>query len=282
MTEAQVVRTSGTQVSFRSLGTGKRKILFFHGFPGSSAQIDFFEPYLITNDLEVICLDRPGYNRSHSNSESHAALTVRMNEEIVRKQAWSRFELISVSGGTPYLFAFAQAYPELISRITIVSGLMPVNDPHFQKILSPKLLFALRVLPWVPRFLFQLTLPVSQKKPSEKPATVLRYLMPLADADLAMMRDPRATSLLRQALREAFAQGGFGPKQDAKYYGSRWSTDLPSYRGPVDIWHGKEDQILPFTLSEKLLAKMPQAKLHLIEEEGHYSLAVNQFQNILV
>ena len=51
-------------VSYRLRGSGSRRVLFFHGFFGSSAQIDFFDSVLADLDLQVLALDRPGYGES--------------------------------------------------------------------------------------------------------------------------------------------------------------------------------------------------------------------------
>jgi len=61
---AQTSFITGTSVSYRRLGSGSRKVLFFHGFPGSSAQVEPFRSFVDSLDLDIVYVDWPGYHLS--------------------------------------------------------------------------------------------------------------------------------------------------------------------------------------------------------------------------
>jgi pimeloyl-ACP methyl ester carboxylesterase len=64
MSPLQLTDLKNHKVSYRKIGNGPRKILFFHGFPGSSSQIRLFESSLSLHSIEVLCFDRPCYNQT--------------------------------------------------------------------------------------------------------------------------------------------------------------------------------------------------------------------------
>ena len=150
----QSMSINGRKISYRRIGTGKRKILFFHGFPGSSVQIEPFLDHLLEFDLEVVCVDRPGYHGSVSNNESQFKQTTEVCEHIINSLGWISVELIAVSGGTPFLFSFLEKFPERISRVSVVCGLGPISSPGYQNFMTWKAKLALKILPRIPDQIF--------------------------------------------------------------------------------------------------------------------------------
>lgn len=275
----QIQKVNDASISYRKIGSGTRKILFFHGFPGSSAQIELFKDQLTAFDLQVVCIDRPGYNQSEVRGASQFDQTNQALHELLKSFGWSQCEVISVSGGTPFLFSFVQAEPQFISRVTVVSGLGPIATEKFRDLLQPKMKVALRLLPLLPGNLFEKILPKAGGKPPR--FNLIRFLMPVSKADVAVIQTEGILPVLGTALHEAFAQKGVGPKRDAGVYLKPWKLEMGSYKGRVDIWHGQEDRILPARMAKLMHQSLPQAKLYLVPNEGHYSLAMNRIQHIL-
>lgn len=138
LSKANLLQQQDRTISYRKLGKGSRKILFFHGFPGSSAQIFPFQEFAESLDLEVLCLDRPGYNQtSPGNPEPFKQSNLDILT-LTQELKWKQFEVISVSGGTPYLFSFLKDHSALASKVSIISGLGPICLPPIQENTSHK------------------------------------------------------------------------------------------------------------------------------------------------
>jgi pimeloyl-ACP methyl ester carboxylesterase len=279
-TSASTLELNGRKISYRRVGDGLRKVLFFHGFPGSSAQVLPFLDSAKDLNLEVICLDRPGYNQTSAQSENQFQQTVTDAMAVMQNLNWKSCEVISVSGGTPFLFSFVQAFPHFVSRVTVVSGLGPIARAEFASSVSFKTKCALKLLPHLPGSVFQKILP-SSGKAKKSAFNPVRFFLPASRADLKAMQNTSLQNILMQALQEAFMQSGHGPQRDAGAYLSKWSTSLPQFTGPITIWHGTEDMILSPTMAETMAKSLPQAKLNLIAGEGHYSLAFNRIHEML-
>lgn len=269
---ASILSLKDRSISYRRLGTGKRKILFFHGFPGSSAQIIPFTEFVSSFDLEIICLDRPGYNQTTWLKKE--AFT-QANEDafhLLQHYRWDQFELISVSGGTPYLFSFLNEFSKQVTKMAIISGLGPVAQLDFSKVLSLQSYLSLCLIPYTPKPFFKLFL--QQKK-------LLRVFLTPSESDLKVLKNLQNLTVLETALHEGFLQNGIGPKQDALAYLSGWTIPLDKIPKEVQIWHGVEDAIIPVAMAKAFAIVIPQAKLNLLIGEGHYSLAFNYIPKIL-
>ena len=59
-----------------------------------------------------------------------------------------------------------------------------------------------------------------------------------------------------------------------------WSLELKGYSGPVDIWHGDEDRILPLGMAQQMAKLIPTANLHVLTMK-YYSLIIKRTAHIL-
>jgi pimeloyl-ACP methyl ester carboxylesterase len=277
---------SGTSVSYRRLGSGSRKVLFFHGFPGSSAQVEPFRSFVDSFDLDVVCMDRPGYHLSLPllSSIAHSQQACELALGLVTSFGWKSWEVIAVSGGTPHLVEFVKAYPDFVSRVSVVCGLGPIGQSDIRKYLNWKSVLALRVLPSVPSSVLKKVSTGSGDVKPTHPAVLLliQMLLPSSASDRrAIVEKPLNQLILQTALSEAFLQKGVGPKSDAEFYLSKSAFDLGDYSGAVNFWHGDQDLILPLEMAKKMVKQLPSSVLNVIPGEGHYSIAFNHLERVL-
>jgi pimeloyl-ACP methyl ester carboxylesterase len=278
-----LVTIEGVPVSFRRIGAGSRKILFFNGFSGSSTQIEFFRPYLDSSKLEVICVDRPGYFKSGVPTASNQLeATTIILEKFLTQLGWQTCELFSVSGGTPFLFSFLRTFPERVSHAIVMSGLGPFNSPAFAGILKTESRLSLRFIGLIPAVILRRILKVSGEPAVGLFARGLEKLLALSPPDLqALQKNPWAVEVLNTALEEGYRQNGLGPQRDAKAFLIPWTIERGNYSGGLEVWHGEEDFVLPIAMAEKVASLFSGAKLHRVEKEGHYSMAIHQIGRIL-
>ena len=60
-----------------------------------------------------------------------------------------------------------------------------------------------------------------------------------------------------------------------------WGFELEAISGPVDIWQGGQDRMVPFSHGQWLSHHVGSAAAYLLPEHGHLSLAVASMGRIL-
>ncbi|MCO5143483.1 MAG: alpha/beta hydrolase [Oligoflexia bacterium] len=270
--------------SYRKIGSGKRKLLFFHGFPGSSAQISAFYPVVEKLNLEVLCIDRPGYGKSTATMrDNQFSLYEKSCEHLLKKFGWEKYELLSVSGGTPFAFYHLNKNVAKIEKFSVVSGLGPVQQKQFRKTFSSLSYLGFLLLPQVPQVILlkgsDLILKAGQRK---RRSSIMELFFPISEKDKECMQKVEVNKVLNSAIQEAFEQRGLGPQLDAMFYTKNWwvnqYTDLGS---KIHFWHGSDDRILYPSMAKALHQRCKKSKLTMVDHEGHYSLIINRIEEIL-
>jgi pimeloyl-ACP methyl ester carboxylesterase len=81
--------------------------------------------------------------------------------------------------------------------------------------------------------------------------------------------------------RQALANGLWGWFDDDLAFTRPWGFDLDGIGVPVVVWQGGQDRMVPFDHGRWLAARLPSAKAKLLPEEGHLSIAVDKFGEII-
>ncbi len=103
----------------------------------------------------------------------------------------------------------------------------------------------------------------------------------LADeVDRASIRDDYA-EWLAELFREAMREGYWGWFDDDMAFVRPWGFELGSIPGPVHIWQGAHDRMVPYAHGEWLAAHVGGACPHLHDDHGHLSLIVDSMDQIL-
>lgn len=80
-------------------------------------------------------------------------------------------------------------------------------------------------------------------------------------------------SALGVSWREGLGCSVQGALADALIYARPWGFDLANIRVPVSLWYGGQDSLIPRAALAPFEA-IPGLDLHVLEDEGHYSLAL--------
>ncbi len=279
--ELKTFNSSLGQVSYRLIGDGPRKILFFHGFPGSSAQIHLFISSLDQHKSQVICFDRPGYNMTLREPVDMLQDTLQIGNEIIQCYNWVKFEVVAVSGGTPYAISFAQAYPNFVSGVRIICGLGYLRIPEIKKYFRGTKIFSLRFLRFIPgAFIKYIMVPKSGKNSNQR-SRLFEFFYPTSPSDRKIIEERNLGGTLSSVLKEAVVQNARGPIADTKVFLSFWGADLKNFKVPIHFWHGDEDRVISYKVSEIMTKLIPRASFTLVPEEGHLSLPVKRTSDIL-
>lgn len=273
-------KLNSKNVSYRLIGQGSRKVLFFHGFPGSSAQIALFQSSLEAQNLQVLCFDRPGYNLTDS-SNTMLETTVEIAHELTKNLAWSKFEVVAVSGGTPHGLSFAQKMPDLVSEVRVICGLGYIRHPEIKKHFKGMQLFSLKNLKYVPGSLLKKIL--TQKTPvkTQQRNRFFEFFYPVSAADREAIIEQTLPSTFAVSLTEAVAQNASGPIADSQVFLSNWGENIHQLKVPIHFFHGDEDLVISHDVSRSMSALILNAKLTIIPNEGHVSLPLRKTGEIL-
>jgi pimeloyl-ACP methyl ester carboxylesterase len=86
---------------------------------------------------------------------------------------------------------------------------------------------------------------------------------------------------LATTFRRAVSAGIWGWFDDDLAFTRPWGFALEEVGVPVVVWQGGQDRMVPFGHGQWLAAQLPGARPRLLPEEGHLSIAVASFGEIL-
>lgn len=246
-------------------------VLYFHGWPACRLEAGLIEDL----PVRLLAFDRPGYGRS-SPAPGRTLLDWPNDVEFVADQlGLGSFHLVGLSGGGPYATACAYALPHRVTGLALVS---PVPPPEGVPHRAPGIGHLMRLgrHPRLAHRLIALARPLVRQR-IITPRTIVGRGLKGADRDI-LTRSFRAR--LGRVWREGFARGIHGALSDAQIYAQPWGFALASIQVPTSLWCGAQDSLIP---PEALApyAAIPGLRRHLLEHEGHYSLAIRHADAIL-
>lgn len=291
--DGRVNLPGGRVLGYREYGEPSgRPLLHCHGVLSSRWEGYWVHEAARQRGVRLITIDRPGIGISDPAPRyrlEHWASDVRF---LADSLGLARCSVMGVSGGTPYALACAQAWPERIDRLIIVSGLAPVQDPEVYQLLKlpQKLLYSATARhPVVAWPFLEFNRWMSRALPLSLAFLTLefvgRMIGGLARADREIFRDPvirqRVMDFPVEARRSVFAQGTGGAMWDGHVMVRPWSLDLPSIRVPTELWYGGDDQIIPVPMGRWFAKTLPGARAHFLDGEGHLSVIMGKGACIL-
>jgi len=261
-----------------------RSLLFMHGFPGSWLQAKFLEEHLSDHDARVISIDRPGYGHSPPINRNRLPTFFNQLQDLLEHLQVKDFGSIGVSGGAPYALMIAHQFRGRVRSLTQICGLVPLSR-EFLPAFHPTQTRLLRTLPQLPLFVLQPLADAALKSfdPEKKIAWLLSRLSP---EDREVLSEARTQSVFLESMREARRQAASGIIFDGKTYAhdfvrARGITPEAMANIPIQLWHGERDHILSSQMSVLFHRKFQHSQLHVLPEEGHYSLPVRRASEIL-
>ncbi|MEP6810324.1 MAG: alpha/beta hydrolase [Chthoniobacterales bacterium] len=257
-------------------------VIFCHGWPSSRTMAQLVETAALENGVRVISPDRPGIRGSSYQKGRTLEDWPAVVRALVEHLSLDRFHLLAISGGAPYAYATARALPEQVRALAIVSGAPPLVGLEDHSGLLPMHRRLLRVYAWQPevlRALFHLARPfLLVRPPLRLRPLLLRFLQP---CDAQALRERAAFESCFESARQAWSGSAQGLIADAEIYVRPWGFEPEEIQRPVRMWHGKEDRTFAFHLAEELCARLPDCRLNLVENAGHYSLPIRYMGEIL-
>lgn len=274
----------GRQLSYAIYGDSLGvPVFYFHGGQESRLSASFMHETATQLGIKIIAPDRPGIGKSSPHpgrSFPDWADDVNQLADALHVQQFSVFGL---SGGAPHVLACAQQIPDRLLRVGIVAGAAPYDYKGTKK----GMWFPVKLVHWFAswekdkqlRKFIQRDYETLRDKPEKRVRQLQKYL-PKPDRELLKTKPELAWDFIEGSL-ESYHQGIDGVVQEWKMYVSNWDITLSEIKKPIELWYGDKDKMSPAYRGYYYKANLPDAELHLLANEGHFSLIRNHLESIL-
>jgi pimeloyl-ACP methyl ester carboxylesterase len=284
-TDLTIKLPDGRRLGYAEYGdpTG-RPVLHFHGTPDSRLEGTLAEVAQAASSLGVrlILPDRPGIGLSDF-KPGRAILDWPGDVlGLADALALERFAVMGLSGGGPYALACAFKIPERLSRVGVISGVAPPDMPGAMDFLSKtsdgQAVKLGAKSPLLLRLVLAYTVFQFRRNPHKLVADVISEVSP---PDQAILQRGDVAETVVRMTGGAFQQGARGAAWDYTLFARPWGFALGDIQLPAYLWHGDQDWVCPVEMGHYTAAAIPGCKAEFLPAEGHFSLAINHFSEIL-
>ncbi len=236
--KSKFTEIKGIKYHYLRYGTGTKKMVFCHGWGGSTESFEKLAPKIVKkNNLEVILLDMPGFGKSKFpttegwDTWDYAEWLTEILKELKIKKCF----FYGHSFGCRIIVRLLSKHPEIAQKV-ILTGAAGIK--------------------WPPTTREKISLFLSKKFRLAK-AIVPQYIQKFIITRIFGARDWGAVvPELKTTLEKVLAEKDF-------------RNDLPELKMPFLLIWGKNDQITPLKSGKVYEEKLPNAKLVILGEGRH-------------
>jgi pimeloyl-ACP methyl ester carboxylesterase len=186
------------------------------------------------------------------------------------------------SGGGPHVLACAALLPERCLAAASIAGVAPYDGEGLDWLAG---MGAENIEEFGAAISGEPVLTPYLRREAETLAGVQGPDVAQALGDLVSDVDRRALTgefadFLAATFRKSVSGGIAGWRDDDLAFVRDWGFPLPTGR-PVALWQGNQDRMVPFAHGEWLAAHLPDARVHLLADQGHLSLVLDSYGEIL-
>jgi pimeloyl-ACP methyl ester carboxylesterase len=269
VTEHRLTRPDGRTVAWTECGTGT-PVLRVPGTPGSRWTIRTDRSIWHERGLRMITTERPGWGASSRLPGRGFAEHADDLAAILDETGVDDVVVIGASGAAPHILAFAGRHPDRVRAATIMVGAAPVEDDEIDQMIELNTRAQRLARAGDVEGLRALLSPLRDAWVIDPLAGIRQALATAPASDQEVMADPKWQQGFERATREAFAQGVDGWLDETLALTGPWSDiDLSAVRCTVAWYHGPHDKNAPLSAAQRLVAKLPTARLTIWENAGH-------------
>lgn len=280
----QLQLSDGRRLGYNEYGASDGAPLFyFHGSP--SARIEFAlygdEDLLQSLNVRVIAVDRPGIGLSDFQPNWRYMDFPRDVAALADHMKIERFAILAYSGGGPYGAVCALTIPERLTRVGIVSGAAPFNQPGLADDINPpsrRFMDLSHEKPWLSRLSLWMMGVTCRLAPGK---VIANALAALPEADREIMSRPEFQKGFLAIIQEALRQGTRGAQHDTRLMVSEWDFHPQDIQMPVLLWHGEADKNAPIAMGRYMAKAIPKSQARFLPDEGHLSLFKKKVEEII-
>lgn len=258
-------------------------LVFHHGTPGAGRPRRLLAQAAAERGLRLVCLSRPGYAGSTRRPGRRVADVASDVEALLDHLDAGRAYVAGWSGGGPHAIATAIGLPERIIGVLVIAGIAPFeadgldflagmgaeNVTEFGAAVAGE--GALRPLleQWRPDLITV-----------QAPELVESMGSLLPEVDRAQLTGELGEDIVT-GFRTGLRDGVDGWIDDDLAFAKPWGIELADLRVPVTLWQGAADLMVPAAHGHWLAEHLPGVRAHLLDGEGHISVAVGRTEEML-
>ncbi len=261
---------------------GGPAILIHQGMPNSRL---LFEPWI--EDAErrgvlLICYERPGYGDSTPHPGYRVADGATDTATVADALGLERFVVWGLSGGGPHVLACAALLPDRVAAAATIGSPAPFDAPGLDY-------FAGMGQENADDIKLELSDPVAARRKAEADREEMLAMSDedpglgsetlVSNADGAVLAGPLGRHLHR-CIQSGLATGIDGWWADGRATITPWGFDVAQIRVPFKVWHGAQDQFVPFRHGKWLAERIPGAESCLREQDGHLNVVAERIDEV--
>ncbi|NUR06537.1 MAG: alpha/beta hydrolase [Nocardioidaceae bacterium] len=251
-------------------------LVLHHGTPGAGVSWPKVSETCRERGLALVMYTRAGYGGSTRRAGRTVADVAADIADLLDHLGQDRFLSLGWSGGGPHSLACAALLPDRCLAAATGAGVAPyLNDGtlDFLEGMGPEnhveFGAALRGLDELVPYLEKEAAELRSTSADEIGAALGGLV---SDVDKAFATGEFATHL-HTAFQRATQEGIWGWADDDLAFTRSWGFALDDVtKVPVSAWQGREDRMVPFSHGIYLADRLPGARRHLYDDEGHLSL----------
>jgi pimeloyl-ACP methyl ester carboxylesterase len=276
-TEGSVRLRDGRTLSYGTHGPADgRPVVFCHSLPGSHVQPHFTESLMDELGVHLVAPDRPGFGRSDFQPGRTVSAWADDVAQLADALGLERFRLLGISAGAPDVVACGARLGDRIERAAIMGGITPADPPSLiHSVAPPPVRWAVRRSRRVSHGIHAALVAGMRRKPDRAMAAMSKSPSAI---DSEVLGRPEVSQFVVALTLAAAEQGVRGWVYDDWLLGRPWDVSPADVdpRVHVDLWYGDEDPAVPPEHARTFADAMPNATLHLLEGEAHFSVIFNR------
>jgi pimeloyl-ACP methyl ester carboxylesterase len=258
-------------------------LLYFHGSPSSRLESKLYISNELLRSLNVhlIAVDRPGLGLSDFQPNRRLLDWPQDVLNLADQLNIERFAILAYSGGGPYGAVCALSIPHLMTRVGIVSGTAPFNQPGLTDGIPANNLryFALSIeRPWLGRLMLRMIGATARFAPNKMVANAHAAL---PEPDRLALDEPEDRAGFLSMILDALRQGPRGAQHDTRLMVTDWDFRPQEIQMPVLLWHGEMDKNAPIAMGRFMANAIPKCEVKFYPGEGHLSLFKKNAETII-
>jgi pimeloyl-ACP methyl ester carboxylesterase len=258
-------------------------LLWHSGTPSAAGILPRSLAAAAERGLRYVTFSRAGYSTSTPNPGRSVGDVTKDVTAILDALGVDSFICGGQSGGGPHALACAALLPDRVLATATVAAVAPwpAEGLDWFAGMGPENLVEFEASMKGPDVLTPVLEGDAAQLRAVQPEEVAAALGGLvSDVDKRALTGVHA-AFMANSFRRAVSTSTAGWRDDDIAFVNPWGFDLASIRTPVAIWQGGEDRMVPPQHGEWLAAHIPGAEKHLLPAEGHLSLAINRFGDVL-
>ncbi|KAK4788134.1 hypothetical protein SAY86_019453 [Trapa natans] len=285
VTAPRIKLANGRHLAYRERGVSreraKHKVVLVHGFDSSKDMyIPLSQEVMKELDLYILVFDRAGYGESDPNPERSVKSEAFDIQELAdRLNLGHKFYLMGASIGTYPVWSCTKYIPHRLAGVMLIVPVINFWWPSFPPQLVAetykqqlkrdqwKLWIAHHTPVFVYWWMTQRLFPYSsimERHPillNERDLKTIQALPKIPDSDEQKIRQQGVYESLHRDLMIHFGKWEFDPME--------LKSPFEDARGPVYLWQGHNDKLVPVEMQRYVAKKLPWIKYHEVPDGGH-------------